>query len=619
MLGRLAIAVSFLFSAGSLLAATQGGPIPGPLPLFPPNNWWNTDVSAAPVDGSSGSFIQFIGTRTDGTPTPLRPDFGGDAGGGAIYGFPVLIVDGAQPKKSVTFLYSAESDGVDHNTNVPFPFYPIPDEAITMSGWVEGGAPGNVDRRAIPEDRHILMVDSTNNTLYELWNVWYNGTNWVAGSGAFFDMKTNNRRPETWTSADAAGLAILPGLVRYDEVAGPTEIGHAFRVTVAQSNGYVYPASHQAGSTPGAFPMGARLRLKANKDISTFPADVQKIFRALKKYGLIVADNGSNLYVSGTYDTRWNNDVLNPAFAALKASDFEVIQRGWAPPVSLVVTTPPSVGAGDPTDVTVAAFDPSYNAATGYRGTVHFTSSDGAASLPLDTTFTAGDAGVHTFPAGMTLRTAGAQTLTLTDTLDATITVSRNITVGPPMPQNLIASATTTTQINVSWSSSAGAAQYEIQRASASSPYATLTTTAATSYADNSVTAGATYVYKVSAIDSALRRSSPSAPDAATTLFFADDPLIAGVTLIKAVHLNELRQAVNAMRAAAGQGAMSFASPVTTGGLIRAARLQELRIALDQSRATLGLRAIGYTDPTLIAGTTTAKAVHVQQLRNGVK
>src|SRR5437763_14118325 len=149
-------------------------------------------------------------------------------------------------------------------------------------------------------------------------------------------MKTNNRRPDGWTSADAAGLAIFPGLVRYDEAWNPavTDIGHAFRVTVRATNGYVYPASHRAGSTSGALPMGARLRLKANVNgtdpaLRTSDPNVQKVFRAMQKYGLIVADNGSDLYITGTFDTRWNNDILNPAFSLLTASDFELIQLGY--------------------------------------------------------------------------------------------------------------------------------------------------------------------------------------------------------------------------------------------------------------------------------------------------
>src|SRR5258706_9316788 len=156
-------------------------------------------------------------------------------------------------------------------------------------------------------------------------------------------MNPNSRRPDTWTSADAAGLAILPGLVRYDEAWNPavSDIGHAFRATVRATNGYVYPASHRAGSTAGALPMGARLRLKASKDIFGFTPEVQKIFRAMKTYGLLVADNGSDMYVTGTYDNRWDNGMLNPAFSALTAGDFEVLQLGWQPPGPPPPVAPP--------------------------------------------------------------------------------------------------------------------------------------------------------------------------------------------------------------------------------------------------------------------------------------
>jgi hypothetical protein len=181
----------------------------------------------------------------------------------------------------------------------------------------------------------MLIVDSDNRHLYELFNVFFDGTAWHAGSGSFFDMNINGRRPEGWTSADAAGLAILPGLVRYDEVSGSGEIQHAFRVTVRATNGYVYPASHRAGSTAGALPMGARLRLKATKNLSSYTPELQKIFRAMQRYGLIVADNGSDLYVSGTFDTRWNNSVLNPAFHSIVGNDFEVVTLGYRPSPSL--------------------------------------------------------------------------------------------------------------------------------------------------------------------------------------------------------------------------------------------------------------------------------------------
>jgi hypothetical protein len=315
---------------GAVVAATTtlGGALPGPLPIFPRDNWWNADISTAPVDPASAGYITFIGP-----PKAMHPDFGGDVSPGSaqVYGFPYAVVDGTATLRTVQFQYADESDGVDHVTNQSVPFYPIPDEAIAQAHWVEGGDPGNVDLRS-SSDRHLLIVDRDRRYLYELYNVFYDGSQWHAGSGAFFNLNANGRRPDGWTSADAAGLAILPGLVRYDEVFGSSEIGHAFRVTVRATNGYVYPASHRAGSTAGALPMGARLRLKASRNLSAFTPEMQKIFRAMQRYGLIVADNGSDLYVSGTYDTRWNNDVLNPAFRALLASDFEVIKLGVRPP-----------------------------------------------------------------------------------------------------------------------------------------------------------------------------------------------------------------------------------------------------------------------------------------------
>ena len=324
--------------AAAVMSATQGGALPQPLPLFPADNWWNLDISAWPADANSQNYINFVGISRQ-----LHPDFGGrDASTQyEIYGMPYAVVTGVNDVdlKVVQFQYWDESDGVNLNTGVSFPFYPIPPLAAVAPYWIEGGNPGNIDERCCA-DRHLLMVDRERNYLYELYNVFYNTTQakWYAGSGAFFDMNTNNRRPDTWTSADAAGLAILPGLVRYDEVYDPVvpEIRHALRVTVRATNGYVYPASHRAGSTTGALPLGARLRLKASVDVTqrTSNPNMQKIFRAMQKYGLIVADNGSDMYITGTHDTRWNNDILNPAFRSLTANDFEVIQLGYNPTVS---------------------------------------------------------------------------------------------------------------------------------------------------------------------------------------------------------------------------------------------------------------------------------------------
>jgi hypothetical protein len=281
--------------------------------LFPPDNWWNQDITTAPVDPQSDTYVDFIGrTRT------AHPDFGPPP-----YGMPYLGVGGAETRRSVAFVeYGGESDEGFRGERG----YPIPELAKSQPNVIEGGVPGGGGTG----DRHLLIVDRDKWLLYELFAARWNTSSgrWEAGSGAVFDLSSNARRPEGWTSADAAGLAILPGLVRYDEtLRGP--IRHALRVTVRRTNGYVWPASHRAGSTQGALPMGARLRLKASKTLSGYPAQVQNIFRAMQTHGLIVADNGSDLYVTGTMDPRWNNDVLNPAFRSLSMSDFEVVRLGW--------------------------------------------------------------------------------------------------------------------------------------------------------------------------------------------------------------------------------------------------------------------------------------------------
>ncbi|HEY2294544.1 MAG TPA: hypothetical protein VGM86_27915 [Thermoanaerobaculia bacterium] len=337
---KIAVLVLALALLSLPAAAQPGGTLPGPLPLFPADNWWNADVSSAPVDPHSASYIHFIGESVG-----LHPDFGGDADTPPeIYGMVYVVVPGTQPLVPVTFVeYGGESDAGAPGRPAG---YPIPDEAKSQAKWIEGGYPGNASPGG---DRHMLIVDRDHRILFELYHARWNTarSRWEAGSGAVFPLSSDLRRPEGWTSADAAGLAILPGLARYDEAFGSDPIRHAFRFTVDESNGHVFPASHDAGGTNGALPMGARLRLKATKDISGYPPEVRKIFQAMKTYGLIVADNGTNMYITGAYDTRWNNDVLNPAFASLKASDFEVIELGWQP------SSPPPPGDCVPGDTRI--------------------------------------------------------------------------------------------------------------------------------------------------------------------------------------------------------------------------------------------------------------------------
>jgi hypothetical protein len=286
--------------------------------MLPRNNWWNLDISQAPVDSLSSSFIDSIGSGQELHPDMAHPP----------WGIPYIGVCADEPLSLVTFTgYASESDS--GAPGMP-PGYPIPEEAKTRRDYIENGAAGG----HTSGDRHMLLIDRDRWILYELDGAHWTGSRWEATSGAVFDLKSNRRRPEGWTSTDAAGLAVFPGLVRYDEVVASGPITHAFRVATSATDGHVWPASHTSGETPGAPPLGTRLRLKASVDISGYPPEIQKIFQAMKTYGLIIADNGGNMYVTGTMDSRWDNGVLNPAFHSLHADDFEVIQLGWGATLS---------------------------------------------------------------------------------------------------------------------------------------------------------------------------------------------------------------------------------------------------------------------------------------------
>jgi hypothetical protein len=334
------VALSVACAAQQCPKATpsEGAPPPQPLPVFPSDNWWNLDISQAPVDPGSDQYIHYI---DNGSQRLLHPEFGGlvHKGSATVYGYPYAVVQGSQAKLAVKMRYWDESDGVDNKTGKPFPFYPIPDEAITQSHWIEGGWAGDIDKRHA-SDRHMMIIDCTNRMLYELYNVYYDESKqqWYAGSGAAWDMTTNDTRQEGWTSAEASGLQMFPGMVRYDEAwndAVPV-IQHALRVTLSSADGHVWPATHSDGTTSGALPFGARLRLKTSVNgqdpaLRTNNLNVRKIFRAMQTYGLIFSSVGTDMYISGTFDTRWNNGILNPEFAKLSADDFEVVKLGWTP------------------------------------------------------------------------------------------------------------------------------------------------------------------------------------------------------------------------------------------------------------------------------------------------
>ena len=266
---------------------------------FPDDNPWNTRIDTAPVDSNSDALIASIGLGAH-----LHPDFGANWNGGP-FGIPYVVIDSTTPPVPVTFGYADESD--------PGP-YPVPRGAPVEKG----------------SDRHVLVVDRDGWMLYELFAAVPKGSGWKAGSGAVFDLGSNALRPAGWTSADAAGLPIFPGLVRYDEVVEQGAIRHALRFTVSHSrHGYVAPARHYASDDTSADrpPMGMRVRLKASFDTTGFPPQAQVILAALKTYGMIVADNGSNWYLSGAPDARWDDDQLN-SLKQVKGSDFEVVQMG---------------------------------------------------------------------------------------------------------------------------------------------------------------------------------------------------------------------------------------------------------------------------------------------------
>jgi hypothetical protein len=331
------------------MSVGRGASLNGFLP-FPANNAWNENISAAPVDANSSALVNFIGGSVG-----MHPDFGSGLYSGSSIGIPYYVVSAQQNPVNVTFnAYGDESD--------PGPM-PIPANA-QIEGFPNPGT----------GDRHVLVLDSSNCWLYELYGASVNGDGtWDAGSAAVWDLQTYNQRPLTWTSADAAGLPIFPGLVRYDEVASGA-IKHALRFTLQNSRAaYVLPATHWAANSTNAMaaPMGMRLRLKASFNTSTFSPANQVILRALQEYGMIMADNGSSMFLGGTSDDRWDNNDLH-TLGAVKASDFEVVRmdtiytstnvpQGQAPGIQSFSASPGGpIDAGTPVTLSWSTTGASY-------------------------------------------------------------------------------------------------------------------------------------------------------------------------------------------------------------------------------------------------------------------
>jgi hypothetical protein len=284
--------------AGSTKIRLVSGPstVIGGCRVFPTNNPWNENIANAPVNPKSATYIAAI----DSTKQFLHPDFGSNP----TYGIPYAVVPASQQFVPITFnAYGNESD--------PGP-YPVP-----LNAPVESGS-----------DHHVLVVDSGNCHLYEMYDAQQVGSGWVCASGAVFNLNSNALRPNDWTSADAAGLPILPGLALYNEVASGV-INHALRFTVAQTqNGFIHPATHEAGiNNPSLPPMGLRLRLEASFSLAGYTGEALVILTALKTYGMIVADNGSSWYISGATDPRWDDNNLNEV-KSVPGSAFQVVETG---------------------------------------------------------------------------------------------------------------------------------------------------------------------------------------------------------------------------------------------------------------------------------------------------
>jgi hypothetical protein len=274
--------------------------------IFPADNPWNTPVNTLPVAKNSAAMIKAIGRGA-----PLHPDFGSGTWDGEPIGIPFDVVSSATPTSRVRFQYADESDRVK---------YPIPNGV-----HIEGGPHST-------GDRHALLVDKSSCRLYELFDLHHTSRGWTAGSGATWNLASDKLRPAGWTSADAAGLPIFPGLARWDEVAAGV-IDHALRFTAPTTRrAYIYPARHFASDSTSASlpPMGLRVRLKASVDISKFPPQARVVLKALQVYGMILADNGSPWYVSGAPNSHWSNDDLH-ALSRLTGADFEVVDTSSLP------------------------------------------------------------------------------------------------------------------------------------------------------------------------------------------------------------------------------------------------------------------------------------------------
>ena len=405
---RLACSLTLALVGGLVTAGTSyAQQTIGGCSVLPANNIWNTPVDTLPVLSNSTSMVNTIGASRG-----FHADFGAGMWDGGPIGIPFITVGGTQTKYPATFYYADESDAGPY--------------AVPLTAPIEGGPNAT-------GDRHAIALDATNCILYELYRAFPQSASWMADSGAVYDLRSNALRPATWTSADAAGLPIMPGLVTYDEILSG-EIKHAIRFTVPQTRReYVWPARHYASSLTGTqYPrMGERFRLKASFNISSYPADVQVILRAMKKYGIMLADNGSAWFVSGKPDARWNDDNLR-TLGQLLGSNFEAVD-------ATVLRIDPSSGAALQNGVTVAVSPSSASIRTGRSQTFTATVTGAPSTVTWSVNGIAGgDAVVGVIDSGgryvapSAVPSPATVTLRAASTTSPSSTGSASVTILPP-------------------------------------------------------------------------------------------------------------------------------------------------------------------------------------------
>lgn len=605
---RLLVAAGvLLLSTGAIgFAAAGSGPTLAGCPVFSADHAWNTPVDQLPVDANSSAYIATIGAAKT-----LHPDFGAAQWDGGPIGIPYDVVFGTQPHVNISFDYADESD--------PGP-YPIPPNA-----QIEGG-PNSTG------DRHVLVLDRDNCVLYEMFSSYPQPDgSWQAGSGAVYDLESHALRPRGWTSADAAGLPILAGLVRYDEVAAG-EIGHALRFTVPQSQKkYVWPARHYASNLTGSQypPMGKRFRLKSSFDLTTFSPEVQVILRALKRYGMILADNGSAWFLSGVPDPRWNDDVLVSEFRRVKGSDFEAVDE------SLMIIDPDSGQARQPLGPPPAAslIAPA-GATTSATPIYSWNAVPTASQYALKVTDTTGVKVQQTYTASQAGCGGGTSTCSVTPGTDlalgsATWQVQTSNAAGPGPWSVVLAFIVVppTASLTVARAGSAEGSVASLPAGvtcggtcSMTVAYGTVVTLTA-SPAPGAAFRGWRGACGGTSTICILSVSGTTSVTAVFSKVFTDDPLVVRSTPIKAAHITELRAAIDTLRGRVGLAPYAYVdtSFVPRGTAIKGSHVADLRMALGQASQAAGRSVPSYTDPTLTPRGTLVKALHLTELRSVVR